>query len=207
MNYLYIVISIYIAAITAATQTYIKFENTYFHDIIYDSFNITNNGQLDKGIVNIEGNCNVNINNSRFYGCPKDNECKNYNLYIDSGEDININNTEFKDAAGGMYIYNVHKCNIMNSIFRDHDMALNDKETSKYKEYGHNPGAMYGGAIYVSNAREFSVENTLFKNNAVNEQGGAIYMSLYFEYPLVNFKNVTLENNFSYSEGRDIFGI
>ncbi|OUM64256.1 hypothetical protein PIROE2DRAFT_60777 [Piromyces sp. E2] len=49
-------------------------------------------------------------------------------------------------------------------------MALKDKEQSKYKDYDLNPGAMYGGAIYVSNARNFNVENSKFKNNAVNEQ-------------------------------------
>jgi len=32
-------------------------------------------------------------------------------------------------------------------------------------------------------------------------------MSLYFENPLVYFNNVTLENNFSSSEGRDLIGI
>lgn len=94
-------------------------------------------------------------------------------MFVNSGKSIDIDNTEFKKAAGGMYIYNVHKCDINNSIFRDHDMALLDKETSRYKDTANalNPGAMYGGAIYVSNARNFNVENTLFKNNAVNEQG------------------------------------
>ena len=36
--------------------------------------------------------------------------------------------------------------------------------------------------------------------------GGAIYMSLFRDTPKVNFYNVTFNNNFSFSEGRDIYG-
>ncbi|OUM65284.1 hypothetical protein PIROE2DRAFT_7746, partial [Piromyces sp. E2] len=159
-----------------------------------------NNGERDRGIINIELDSMINIKNSRFHGCSS--ECKNYNMYVNAGTYINIENTEFKNAAGGIYIYNVHTCNIHNSIFRDHDMEL--LETTKYKEYVMKPGAMYGGAIYVSNVRNFNVENTIFKNNAVNEQGGATYMSLYFENPKATFKNVTFDNNFSFNEGHDL---
>jgi len=184
-----------------AINSSVDFENIYVHDILYDSFNITNSGDLDKGIINITQNSATSIKNSKLYGCPE--ECKNYNLYISDGTTLNINNCEFKNAAGGIYINKIlYECTINNSIFRDHDMAL--IKNSKYEPYSLSPGAMYGGAIYISEANEFKVINTSFINNAVNEQGGAVYMTLYNGSPKITFKNVTLKNNFSFSEGRDL---
>jgi len=86
-------------------------------------------------------------------------------------------------------------------------MALIDKESSKYASINLTPGAMYGGAIYASNARILNATNTEFINNAVIEQGGAIYMSLYADSAYISFDNVTLKDNFSFSEGRDLIGI
>jgi len=114
------------------------------------------------------------IINSKFYGCSE--ECKNYNLYINEGKSLEIDNTQFKNAAGGVYIYNLQTCTINNAVFRDHDMALIDPSKSKYTGKYDNPGAMFGGAIYASRVKLFNVSNTQFINNAAKDQGILFYI-------------------------------
>jgi len=153
-----------LAALTASETNMVTFSNVYLHDISYDEpegiYQVT---ELFKGIVNIGSSTSISIFNSKFFGCPGD--CKNYNLYMKEGYSLTINKSEFKNAAGGIYIYSNQDTTIQDTIIRDHDMTLNKE--SKYEI----PGALYGGGLYVNTTEIMNIRSTQFINNAVNYQG------------------------------------
>ncbi|ORX50750.1 hypothetical protein BCR36DRAFT_262660, partial [Piromyces finnis] len=150
----------------------------------------------NKGIVNIESESLLYIKSSKLYGC--DGECKNYNIFVENGQSLIIQNSEFRNAAGGIYISSINKCTIKNTIFQDHDMTLNKQ--SKYEF----PGALYGGGIYVNGTLNMDIYDSQFLNNAVNRDGGAIYINNFAEESTFNFNNITFDTNFSYGSGKDI---
>jgi len=186
-----------IPALTASESSDVTFDKVYLHDISYDEPDgIYRVVELFKGIVNIESNSVFSVTNSKFFGCPED--CKNYNLYVEEGQVLSILNSEFKNAAGGIFIFSNRDTLIMDTTIRDHDMALQNE--SKYDV----PGALYGGGLYVNTTQTMEIRNTQFINNAVNYQGGAIFISDYADTSTYNLKNVTFNTNYSYSEGKDI---
>ncbi|OUM63034.1 hypothetical protein PIROE2DRAFT_10502 [Piromyces sp. E2] len=173
------------------------FENVYIHHISYDdpngSYKFTD---LFKGIINIETESSLSVKNSKLYGC--DGECKNYSIYVEDGLFLTIQNSEFKNAAGGIYISSVETCTIKNSIFKDHDMTLN--KISKYDM----PGALYGGGIYVNTTLNMNIYDSQFINNVAIGEGGAIFINDFVEESSFIFKNITFNTNFSYGPGKDI---
>jgi len=205
------------------------FENVYIHHITYDdpdgNYKTTN---LSKGIVNIETESSLSIINSKMFGC--NGECKNYSVYVEDGIFLTVENSEFRNAAGGIYISSINTCTINKSIFQDHDMTLNKE--SKYDI----PGALYGGGIYVNTTTNMDIYDSQFLNNAVMAEGiitiiitiilllsigvylihnniqnyyikgGAIFINDFAEESTFNFRNITFDTNFSYGAGKDISG-
>lgn len=84
---------------------------------------------------------------------------------MEDGQLLSIQSSEFKNAAGGIFIFSNEETIIKDTIIRDHDMTL--QKESKYDV----PGALYGGGLYVNTTQTMEIRNTQFINNAVNYQG------------------------------------